>query len=108
MASGFVLSAAAPDAEGGVTVRLVGDVAGTDVGELERELRRLVDQGHHKLRLNFGRVSRVELAAFGRLARLHVDLLQRNGALTLVDVPPAVRRVIDASGRAGVFPIEGD
>jgi len=35
MASGFVLSAAAPDAEGGVTVRLVGDVAGTD-GEGEK------------------------------------------------------------------------
>jgi len=106
MASGFVFSAAAPDADGSVTVRLVGEVAGTDVGELERGLRLLVGQGNHKLRLNFGRVSRVESAAFGRLARLHVDLLQRGGALTLVDVAPVVRRVLDASGRAGVFLIE--
>ncbi len=48
MASGFVLSAAAPDADGSVSVRLVGDVAGADVGELERGLRVLVGKGHHK------------------------------------------------------------
>jgi len=107
MASGFVVSAAAPDPDGSVTVRLLGDVAGTDVGELERKLRCLVAEGHHELRLSFERVRGVEPSVFGRLARLHVDLLQRGGAITLVDVPPAVRRTIDASGRAGVFGIEG-
>ncbi|MDQ6837081.1 MAG: STAS domain-containing protein [Actinomycetota bacterium] len=107
MAYEFVLIASAPDSDGGVTVRLIGDVAGADAVELERRLRLLVDQGHTRLQLDFGRVSRVEAAAFGRLARLHVDLLQRGGALTLVDLPADVRQLLDASGRAGVFQIEG-
>lgn len=106
MPSQKVILNAAFDAEGRLTVRVVGPISHTNAGELGRQLQGLVDEGHLRIRLDLGRVSAVDAVALGVLARLHVDLLQRGGGLTLTRVPAAVVDEIELGGRASVFEIE--
>lgn len=105
MAPGFAYSAV-PGADGSVSIRLVGAMSQASAGELGRGLNTLVEEGHRQVRLEFGGVSAIDAVALGALARFHVDLIQRGGALILADVPAVVRRGIEASGRASVFRIE--
>lgn len=69
-------------------------------------LQRLVDQGHGAIRLDLAEVRAVDASVLAVLARIHVDLIERGGALTLAHPTADVRRSIEASGRGGVFHIE--
>lgn len=95
------------NADGTLTVRLVGDIDQGNAADLGRRLKKLVDEGHRRLRLNLGGVIAVDAAGLAALARLHVDLVERGGILTLADVPPGVRREIATSGRVMLFQLEG-
>ena len=87
--------------------RLVDDVAVIQIGgrvtltdgtaAFDNTLRRLIDEGHVKMILDFRDVSYIDSTALGMVLRAHASVTRRGGALRLLHVGDNVRHILEVT-----------
>lgn len=81
-----------------LVVAPIGHINSENATALETELLQHVDQGHHRIVLDFGQVDYVSSAGLRVVLMLAKQLRQVAGRLVLSGLQPQVREVFDISG----------
>ena len=69
-------------------------MGGDETEELDRTIRRLIDEGNRQLIINLGEVSMMNSTALGVLTACRVSYQNRNGRLALCNVDTKIQHIL--------------
>ncbi|WP_243770314.1 STAS domain-containing protein [Amycolatopsis acidicola] len=84
-------------------IKLLGEIDHSAVQQLDQAVLELLDGGSEKLEFDFADLSFFDSACISALVRAHSRAHERGGEITLVNVNPYARRILDLTGLADVF-----
>ena len=98
-----------PDANERVAVIAVsGRLDGKRCGDLERELKQLLDRGRKHIALNLEKLEYISSAGLRVLLSAAKTLSQTEGTIKLAHLQPQVKDVFDLTGLTDLFEISPD
>ena len=92
-------------AENGIIVKLSGRMDATTAPHFEKQCGVLVDQGVHRLAVDFTGLEYISSAGLRSILTIGKKLKASGGALCLCSMSGMVKEVFDISGFTGIFPV---
>jgi anti-anti-sigma factor len=89
-------------------IMLLGEIDHAAVEQLDNAVHELLDAGAARLVVDFARLSFFDSACISALVRARVQAEDRGGTVTLANVDPYARRILDITGLLSAFTIEED
>jgi anti-sigma B factor antagonist len=90
-----------------MVVSLQGEVDLASAPQVRRSIYDLIDQGSHRLAIDFTEVDFMDSTGLGVLIGALKRLREHDGAMVLAGIKPAVARVFEVTGLDRIFTIHG-
>jgi anti-sigma B factor antagonist len=75
-------------------LRLEGYVDANTLGSFEAKLSQLIEQGHHKLKLDFDKLAYLSSAGVGLLMATHREVQRQGGNLAIINASNKTRHTL--------------
>jgi anti-anti-sigma factor len=86
-------------------IRVSGDLGCMSADALRQTVYSLLARGHRTILVNFANVARIDAAGLGTLAQVHRLATIVGAVVTLTNIHPRVRELLDLAGLAACFDI---